>query len=62
MAPTFDNLLDVLNSKAPPPVTNFVSYVGSLDMLQIQSLSKTLRTSSFAGGLRLKSGCRLTSH
>ncbi|KAL0054269.1 hypothetical protein WJX82_006404 [Trebouxia sp. C0006] len=41
-----------------PPVSNFLSFSGPLDIQQIHGLSTSLKTSSVSGGLRLK-GCTL---
>lgn len=56
MAAGLIHLLDVLNSVAPPPVSKFLSFCGSLDTQEVRTLAAALQKSTFNGGLRLKGG------
>lgn len=59
MAPNVESLIAVLNSTAPPPATNCLSMVGSLELPLIARLATALQSSSFAGGIRLEGECRV---
>ncbi|KAL0025639.1 hypothetical protein WJX77_000256 [Trebouxia sp. C0004] len=58
MASSLEDLLTVLDGRSAPPVSNFLSFSGALDIQQIHDLSTSLKNSSVSGGLRLK-GCTL---